>query len=266
MQLFVDGPLEVRKAVRTCVRRGADWIKILPTGGHGITEPHFRRLSHDELVAAVETAHDLGVRVRAHAAWHDLIAECVTAGVDLIDHGDELDERIVEEMVARGTYWVPSMRVLDVALGMSEGVVPQGGLDAELTRGVRDEWDNLARMVPIANAAGVKILPGDDYGVPIVPHVPGVYSTEFSTYVKHTGVAPLDVLRWATRHMAELMQLGGEVGTVSPGALADLVVARDDPSEDVSVLEDPARNVLAVMKDGAFCVNSLAPPTRGAAG
>jgi imidazolonepropionase-like amidohydrolase len=52
---------------------------------------------------------------------------------------------------------------------------------------------------------------------------------------------------------------------VTPGALADLVVARDDPSEDVSVLEDPARNVLAVMKDGAFCVNSLAPATHGAA-
>jgi imidazolonepropionase-like amidohydrolase len=260
MQVFVDGPEEMRKAVRTQIRRGADWIKILPTGGHGITEPHFRRISNDEIVAAVQTAHDLGKRVRAHASWRELIAECVEAGVDLIDHGDEIDEPIIEAMVERGTFWVPSMRVLDVALGVSgEGLVPEGGLDAEMTRGVRDEWNNLAKMVPIANEAGVKILPGDDYGVPIVPHVAGVYSTEFSTYVNHTGVSPLDVIRWATRHMAELMQMEGEVGTIAPEALADLVVVDDDPSRDVSILQDPSASILAVMKDGEFFVNSLAP-------
>jgi len=257
MQVFIDGPEEMRKAVRTQVRRGADWIKILPTGGHGITEPHFRRLSHDELVAAVETAHDLGKRVRAHASWRELIAECVDAGVDLIDHGDEIDERIIESMVERGTFWVPSMRVLDVALGISEGVVPEGGLDAEMTRGVRDEWDNLAKMVPVANEAGVKILPGDDYGVPIVAHVPGIYSTEFSTYVNHTGVGALDTLRWATRHMAELMQLEGQVGTIAPDALADILIVDGDPSADISILADPDRRVAAVLKDGAFMVDRL---------
>ena len=259
MQVFVDGPEEMRKAVRTQIRRGADWIKILPTGGHGITEPHFRRLSSDEIAAAVQTAHDLGKRVRAHASWRELIAECVDAGVDLIDHGDEVDERIVEAMAERGTFWVPSMRVLDVALGVSDGAVPDGALDAELTKGVRDEWDNLAKMVPIANEAGVKILPGDDYGVPIVPHIPGVYSTEFSTYVNHTGVGALDTIRWATRHMAELMQMEGVLGTIAPNALADLIVLREDPSRDISVLQDPAANVLAVMKDGAFFSNALDP-------
>ena len=127
MQVFIDGPEEMRKAVRTQIRRGADWIKILPTGGHGITEPHFRRISNDEIVAAVQTAHDLGKRVRAHAAWRELIAECVEAGVDLIDHGDEIDEPIIEAMVERGTFWVPSMRVLDVALGVSDrGAGPRG--------------------------------------------------------------------------------------------------------------------------------------------
>ena len=71
-----------------------------------------------------------------------------------------------------------------------DGVVPAGGLDAEMTKGVRDEWNNLAKMVPIANEAGIRILPGDDYGVPIMPHAPGVWSTEFATYVNHTGVKP----------------------------------------------------------------------------
>ena len=242
MQVFIDGPEEMRKAVRTQIRRGADWIKILPTGGHGITEPHYRRLSNDEIVAAVQTAHDLGKRVRAHAAWRELIAECVEAGVDVIDHGDEVDEPIIEAMHERGTFWVPSMRVLDVALGMSDGgAVPEGGLDAEMTRGVRDEWDNLAKMVPIANEAGIRILPGDDYGVPIVPHVAGVYSTEFSTYVNHTGVGALDTLRWATRHMAELLQMEGEVGTIAEGRSPTCSSCATDPSEDISILRTRRR-------------------------
>ena len=90
-----------------------------------------------------------------------------------------------------------------------------------------------------------------------MPHVPGVWSTEFSTYVNHTGVGALDTLRWATRHMAELLQMEGEVGTVAKGALADLVVLRSDPSDDISILADPASSVLAVLKDGSFCVNRL---------
>ena len=136
MQVFVDGPEEFRKAVRTQISRGADWIKILPTGGHGITDPRNRKISSDEIKAVVQTAHEMGKRVRAHAAWRELIHECVEAGVDLIDHGDEVDAEIIEMMLERGTYWVPSMRVLDVALGISAGgSVPSGGLDAELTRG-----------------------------------------------------------------------------------------------------------------------------------
>jgi imidazolonepropionase-like amidohydrolase len=260
MQVFVDGPDEFRRAVRTQVSRGADWLKILPTGGHGITDPHNRRISTDEIKAVVQTAHEMGKRVRAHAAWRELIHECVEAGVDLIDHGDEIDAEIIDMMVERGTYWVPSMRVLDVALGISAGgSVPMGGLDAELTKGVRAEWDNLAKWLPVANEAGVKILTGDDYGVPIVPHVLGIYSTELTTYVNQIGIKPLDTLRWATRNVADLLGMAGELGTISAGALADLIVLRDDPSNDITLLEDPAANVLAVMKDGEFFKNALQP-------
>jgi imidazolonepropionase-like amidohydrolase len=164
-------------------------------------------------------------------------------------------------MVERGTYWVPSMKVLDAALGISAGSVPAGALDAELTKGVHLEWQNLAKMLPVANDAGVKIITGDDYGVPIVPHVPGIYSTELTTYVKQVGIAPLDTLRWATRNVADLLQMGHELGTVAPDALADLIVVDGDPSVDITVLEDPLRTVLAVMKDGEFYKNRLTAAT-----
>ena len=136
--------------------------------------------------------------------------------------------------------------------------MPSGGLDAELTRGVRAEWDNLAKWLPVANEAGVKILTGDDYGVPIVPHVPGIYSTELVTYVEQVGIDPLDALRWATRNVADLLGMAGELGTISAGALADLIVVRGDPSRDITLLQDPTASLAAVMKDGAFVKDELA--------
>jgi imidazolonepropionase-like amidohydrolase len=66
-------------------------------------------------------------------------------------------------------------------------------------------------------------------------------------------------LRWATRNVADMMQMNGELGTIAPNALADLIVVRDDPSNDITILEDPATNVVAVMKDGAFFKNVLQP-------
>ena len=123
---------------------------------------------------------------------------------------------------------------------------------------MRAEWDNLAKWLPVANEAGVKILTGDDYGVPIVPHVPGIYSTELVTYVEQVGIDPLDALRWATRNVADLLGMAGELGTISAGALADLIVVRGDPSRDITLLQDPAANLAAVMKDGAFVKDELA--------
>jgi imidazolonepropionase-like amidohydrolase len=75
--------------------------------------------------------------------------------------------------------------------------------------------------------------------------------------VDQVGIKPLDTLRWATRNMASLMQMEGQLGTIAPDALADLVVLRDDPSDDVTILQDPAANVLAVLKDGEFVVDRL---------
>jgi imidazolonepropionase-like amidohydrolase len=104
---------------------------------------------------------------------------------------------------------------------------------------------------------GHQAVAGDDYGVPIIPHALGAWSADFATYVDQVGIKPLDSLRWATRNMASLMEMEGQLGTIAPGALADVVVLRDDPSDDVTILQDPAANVLAVLKDGEFVVDRL---------
>jgi imidazolonepropionase-like amidohydrolase len=251
--IFADGPEELRKAVRSEINRGAEIIKIFPTGGHGVVQArNVRGLTHSELLAVVEAAHERGVKVRAHCVWRDSIVECINAGVDVIDHGDEIDQEIIDLMVENGTFWTPSMLFLKVLLGAS----PDQALDEQVSP-IAHDWQNIVQMLPIANHAGVNIVLGDDYGLEIIPHLPGIYAREMSIYANECGVKPLDVIRWATRNGAKLCGLEGKAGAVIPGAFADLVIVNDDPTQDISLLEDPGKNISAVMVDGVFAKDQL---------
>ena len=251
-QRFCDGPDEFRKAVRQEIKRGVEIIKIFASGGHGVAdETGTRGFARDELRAILDAAHDRGRRVRAHCAWRDLILECANEGVDIVDHGDQMDDACIEAMLLHGTFLCPALffvkRLLDYA-GQVQIATPE---QIEI---VRREFDNACRMVPRANAAGVRLLVGDDYGVLSLPH--GDYAAELEFYVKDLGVAPLDVLRWATHHGALAMGRGRELGRVAAGYFADLVVVDGDPSVDIAVLKD-ARKIQAVLKGGAFAKDAL---------
>lgn len=237
METFADGAAEMAKGVRLEVRRGVEMIKIYPTGGHGVFSKSRRGLTSAELHAVVDTAHDLGVKVRAHCAWRDAIEECIVAGVDVIDHGDETDERCIELMAEHGTYWVPSMNFLAKAAEMP---------------GAREAWANLCRVLPLAVEAGVKVTaPGDDYGIPgLLPHEIGTYGGELALYVNDVGIPADEVLRWATVNGAELLGADTCPGQVAPGAFADLIVLDADPREDITVLGDPRKHLRAVVADG----------------
>ncbi len=112
----------------------------------------------------------------------------------------------------------------------------------------------MAEMLPKANAAGMRLVLGDDYGAIFFPH--GAYAEELAYYVNEIGIPPLDVIRWATRHGAELMGRGHELGTVSAGKLADLLVVNGDPVSDITVLQDRDK-LLAIVKGGRFVKDSL---------
>ena len=101
--------------------------------------------------------------------------------------------------------------------------------------------------MPEAAAAGVKMVAGDDFGTPIMPH--GDYAAELAFYVKQLGIPALDVIRWATGNGAELMGLGDDLGRIEAGRLADVVVVDGDPLQDITCLAE-AGNVLAVLKGG----------------
>ncbi len=251
--LVVDGADGFRRAAREEIRRGAEIVKIFLTSGHG-TEGAGRGLSREELVAVVGAAHERGRKVRAHAIWRDDILEAVEAGVDVIDHGDETDEEIVGLMAERGTFWVPSMAFLKWLTELERGEGREWGVVLPSENAGRN-WDNLCRVLPMANEAGVRVVTGDDYGTSPLAHRPGVYARELTIYANEVGVKAIDVLGWATRNAGEL--LGKPVGVVEPGALADLVVVDGDPSDDIALLEDPGATVKAVLVGGRFVVDRL---------
>jgi imidazolonepropionase-like amidohydrolase len=246
-----DGPDEFRRAVREEIKQGAEIIKMFVTGGHGTVAPSERtEMSRAELSAGIEAAHERGALVRGHIANRAAVHMALDAGIDVIDHGDGLDEAAIERMAELGTFLVPSQLFPARFSEMMGG----GGLG--FTAGMAADIEQALNILPAVNAAGVRLLCGDDYGAVSLPH--GRYADELEFYVKEAGIEPLDVIRWATRNGADLMGRGHELGSVKEGYLADLLVVDGDPLRDIGVLQDQAR-LLAIMKGGTLIKDELAP-------
>jgi len=254
--VFVDGPEDMRKQVREFIRRGAETIKIFTSSGHGgLPWPVSRNMERDEIAAVVQAAHSRGAMVRAHAATRDMIAECVELGVDIIDHGDEIDEAILAEMAARGTFWVPSMVY-------PKCMIDLGWADAALP----GQQANVRRMLPLAQKAGVRVLIGDDYSGVFrdvleddpLDHKLGDYGREFAFYAGFEGLTAEQVLSWGTANAGAALTGGRDkLGTIEPGALADLIVIDGDPLADLAILSRPQQYLKALLRDGAFVIDRL---------
>lgn len=251
-ELFADGADGMRKAVRHQTRRGVEVIKIFPSGGHGIDFPeHLRSLTPAELEAVIKTAHDRGAIVRGHVVTKSAMLEAIKLGMDIVDHGDFLDEEVIDAMLKHGTFFGPSMLFLKKLLPSGEGELARATQLDPLKRSI----DNLAKYVPIANKAGVKIVPGDDFGLEFMMHAPGAYAEEWEIYSQDFGIDARDVLSWVTRNGAEMAGVDG--GLITKGKLADLVVVDGDPLTDIGVLRRAAETISFVMVGGKAHIDRL---------
>jgi imidazolonepropionase-like amidohydrolase len=242
-----DGPDEFRKAVREEVKAGAEIVKLFVTGGHGTTRPsELTELAPDELQAAIETAHQRGVKIRGHIANREALLLAVGYGIDVVDHADGMDDECVDRLAEAGTFVVPSQLFpirLHELMGSALG----------FTDDMKREVDASLAMLRRAQDAGVRLLLGDDYGAIGFPH--GHYADELGFYVERAGMSPAEVLGWATVNGAALLG-NDDLGTVEAGKLADLLVVDGDPLADVGILADPAR-LLAVLKNGTSVTDGL---------
>ena len=186
-----SGPEAFRAAVRDEIRRGTEVIKIFPSGGHATEKPHVGvSLTPEELQAICETAHQLGAMVRAHSPAKDSILACIRAGVDIIDHGDEIDEECIELMLRTGTSLVPSMYFTDQLLKQRESSA--AGTSSQMAP-LQEAFEQIRKLLPVANQAGLRIVSGDDYGLNFLSH--GRYADLLHRHlfvvVEHDGLAGL---------------------------------------------------------------------------
>ena len=241
--IFADGVDGMTRLVREEIRAGAEILKIYSSAGHGIpNRMGMRNMSRPEIAAVVEAAHGRGALVRSHACTKDLVLEALELGIDVIDHGDEIDEECIELMAKAGTFWVPSLRYVDF------GVASWAAGDPDMVRAQAQ----YRKMLPIAHKAGVRILLGDDYGgTPGFGHFVGCYAGEIEIYAGIEGLTIADVLSWGTRNGgALLVDQPAKVGVIEPGALADLIVVEGDLAGDATLLQRPQDAVKLVMADG----------------
>ena len=234
---LADGPEEVTKAVRTNLKNGADFIKILATGAvlsKGIP-PGSQQYSDAEIQAAVTEARRWGRPVAAHAHGADGIKAAIRAGVRTIDHGSMLDDEAIAMLKgSTATYYVPTLYTSDV-IGTSAHV-PES--EKERERQIKDaQYAGFRRAL----AAGIPIGVGSDAAV--IPH--GQNARELSVRVR-LGEKPMSALVSATRVNAEILGWSDRVGTLEKGKLADLVAVPGDPLADITAVE----RVLFVMKGG----------------
>ena len=233
---------EMAVVVRRDLKYGADWIKLMGTGGVMDTMTDFRvqELSQDQMAKAVELAHRANKKVMVHAHGTEGIKAAVRAGVDSIEHGSLLDDEGASLMAQRGTWLVPTinceLRTLQVgaALGAEPVMMNKEKALVALKRGGFEK----------ALAHHVKIAFGEDDD-------PDYIDDEFVDLV-NWGMKPIDAVRAATVNASELLGSSDSVGTLEAGKYADIVAINGDPLADIHVM----RNVVFVMKGGEVWKNS----------
>ena len=236
-----DGVPQVRQAAREQLRTGADQLKIMAGGGAAsptdpLDSPQF---TVEEIAAAVYEARAVKKRVMAHVYVPEGIINCVEAGVRSIEHGNFLDEEAASLMKESDMYLVPTLTVYELIAerGREQGI-------SELVIEKINQARGAGRQsVEIAMAAGVNIASGAD----LFGQNYGLKAVELE--LKANIMGPEASLISATRTNAELIERSDEIGTVEPGKLADLIMVRGNPVDDITVLQD-ADNIPLVMQAG----------------
>ncbi|HEV7613417.1 MAG TPA: amidohydrolase family protein [Steroidobacteraceae bacterium] len=244
---LIDGPIEARKAAREQLDKGADWIKVymthrswLDSQGALVSQP---TLTVEELKAIVDEAHGWGKKVACHAYGGPGLQRALDGGCDSIEHGLEITDAQIAQMLRQGTWYVPTLQVYYTDWD-----------PADTDSGKRDRKRVALHGVSFSKAlhAGVKIAFGTDVGgfkwsEPI--------AEEFSREVEF-GMTPMQAIQSATSRAAELLGKRGEIGVIAPGAYADMIAVASDPLADVNVL----KTVQFVMKDGLVFKKSKNEP------
>lgn len=248
--MVVSGPEEVRAVVRTLIKYGVDTIKLNLSGeeitGMGAEETP---MSDEEIAMAVKEARVRGKGLAAHARSSKSIQQCVRHGIEGIYHASYTDEQTLDMLeaakdkhfVAPGLAWL----ICTARNAAEYGIKPGSRLSIAYERELENAIDGARKM----HRRGIKVLIGGDYGFAWTPQ--GTNAKDFEYFVDMVGMSPMEAIIAGTRHSAEFMGIGNELGQIREGYLADLLLVDGDPVANIRVLQDKDR-LLAIMKDGKF--------------
>ncbi len=236
---LIDGPVEARKAAREQLDHGADWVKVYMTHrswvddqGHLQSQP---TLTVEELKAIVDETHGWGKKVACHAYNGTGLHRALDGGCDSIEHGLDLDDAAIQQMLKQGTWYVPTLAIYYKQWAAEN--TPEGVRD-------RARAANHGSSFNKALKAGVKIAFGTDVG--------GFSWTQSIAqefpYMVQFGMPPMQAIQAATSRAAELLNMRDKLGVIAPGAYADIIAVQGDPLQDIKLLQ----NVSFVMKDGTL--------------
>jgi imidazolonepropionase-like amidohydrolase len=245
----MDSPDEVRKAVRTLLAGGVDLIKVIASGRtfRKTSSPDALGLTLEEIKVAVWEAHNQGKKVAAHAHGSRGVKLALQAGCDSLEHGTVLDDDDIELMLKKGIFLVPTL-----SFGKH---LEEMGTEANLPDYVIQKAMNSRRLrlqsFKKALTRGVRIALGSDSGMPFVNH--GNNAFELAAMVD-AGMTPSQAIVASTSSGAELLGISDQVGTISKGKLADLLIVDGNPLADISILQEKSK-ILAVLKEGQIIIN-----------
>ena len=253
----INGVEDARKAVRSLVKDGVEWVKTYPTGDAAWPDQndhHTLCMTFEEMHAVVATAHNHKLKVTGHCRATEGIKNALRAGYDAIEHATFIDDEGLELLLKRNVPVVPGLRF--ELMSIERG--PQFGLTQRVIDGHQETLEGGAESCRKILKAGGRIGMGGDYGFGWCPH--GEYAKELSFFVNYVGFSPLDTLKGATKIGAEIMGRGHDLGTLEPGKLGDVLVVEGDVVKNIALLEDRA-NILAVLQGGVLKAGKLARHT-----
>ena len=228
----VDGEDEMRGAVRQVVKDGADVVKLMVSGGVNSPgpEPGPCELTYEEIKTGIETAHNWGRKVGVHTHGNTAIRRCVEAGVDSIEHGVFMTEDIMDKMVEKGTFLVPTLCAPYYAV--HEGIKQEP--DNPDHKKSREVLQRHRDMLKRCWEKGVKIAMGSDAGCPFNPYEAAAHEMVLMVMAGLTPKAALDA---ATRGGAELLELK-DLGSLEAGKAASFVCPKGNPLEKIDYVDE----------------------------
>lgn len=260
--LVADGPDEMRRVARECLRDGVDTLKINISGDEFISHARaeITPLEDEELSVIVKTARKFGKTVAAHARSSESVMMAVRHGVDCIYHCDFASNEALDmlEGVKDTCFVGPAFGLVHncVKEGEIAGITPEVCEALDLNR----KFDSCCAVYHKMRERGIRVVIGGDYGFAVTPM--GQNARDIEHFVKYFGYSADEALRCATVIGAELMGMGDCLGKVKEGYLADLLLVDGDPVADVSILQHK-QNLHMIMKNGDMYKDPRRPGEEG---